>query len=187
MTLTKAVKVLSKCEADLRALVATAADSGDYDVVLRITSWAKQIASMSGNAPAFAPGRSPETESPKKTKVRPTYPRFLRRGDHLVKVGWSKRDKSEYEHKALREVALVLARAVASIGKEGRIFQVSTLVPLIDPKDGSEIPAYQVYLVVAWWRSAGLLDQHGRQGYSIPNASRLQQAVELAWTTLPNE
>lgn len=187
MTLTKAIKVLTKCEADLRGLVASAADSGDYDAVLRITSFAKQIASMSGAAPAVAPEKRPITDVSKKSTVRATYPRFLRRGDHLVKIGWSKRKKSEYEHKAPREAALVLARAAADVGKDGRIFPVDALSPFIAPKDGSEIPDYQVYLVIAWWRSAGLLDQHGRQGYSIPNSSQLQQAVESAWMKLLEE
>lgn len=187
MTLAKAIKVLTKCEEDLRALVAAAADSGDYDAVLRITSWAKQIASMSGAALAVAPEKRAATDSPKKAPVRPVYPRFLRRGDQLIKIGWSKREKSEYEHKAPRQTALILARVIAEAGKDGRIFQINGLLPLIDPKDGSEIPDYQVYLVVAWWRSSGLLDQHGRQGYSIPNAGQLQDAVESAWTKLLEE
>ena len=183
----KALKTLAKCEADLRALVSFAADSGDYDAVLRITSWAKQISVMLGNTSTVVLENKPGSESAKKLVTRPTYPRFLRRGDQLVKVGWSKREKSEYEHKAPRQSALVLARAAAEAGKDGRIFQINALLPLSDPKDGTEIPDYQVYLVIAWWRSTGLLDQHGRQGYSIPNASQLYQAVESAWTRLQEE
>lgn len=183
----KAVKALAKCEADLRALVASAADSGDYDAVLRITSWAKQISSMSGGAPTSVPEKRPATEGTKKATPRPAYPRFVRRADQLIKIGWSKREKSEYEHKAPRLMALALARAAAEAGKDGRIFQINALLPLSDPKDGSEIPDYQVYLVIAWWRSAGLLDQHGRQGYSISNASQLHQAVESAWAKLLEE
>lgn len=187
MIMVKAAKVLAKCEADLRALVASAADGGDYDAVLRITSWAKQISVMTGGAPTVAPDKKPATEGAKKAASRSAYPRFVRRGDQLVKIGWSKREKSEYEHKTPRQAALVLARAATEAGKDGRIFQINALLPLSDPKDGSEIPDYQVYLVIAWWRSAGLLDQHGRQGYSIPNANQLSRAVESAWTKLLEE
>lgn len=187
MTMTKAAKVLAKCEADLRALVASAADSGDYDAVLRITSWAKQISAMAGGAPAGAPEKKLATGGTKTIAARPAYPRFVRRGDHLVKIGWSRREKSEYEHKAPRQATLALAKAAAEAGTDGRIFQINPLLPLSDPKDGSEIPDYQVYLVIAWWRSAGLLDQHGRQGYSIPNATQLYQAVESAWARLLEE
>jgi hypothetical protein len=184
VSITKAVKILSKCEADLRALVASAADSGDYDAVLRITSWAKQISLMAVRVPNEMPEKRPTAERIKKIAAHHAYPRFAKRGDQLVKFGWSKREKSEYEHKAPRQAALVLARAAAEAGKDGRIIQVKALLPLRDPTDGSEIPDYQVYLIIAWWRSAGLLDQHGRQGYSIPNASQLYQAVESAWAKL---
>lgn len=188
MITAKAAKLLAKCEADLRALVASAADNGDYDAVLRITSWAKQLSAMSGGptTPASVE-RTPAANVEKKTKVRPAYPRFARRRDQLVKFGWSKREKSEYEHKAPRKVGSALARVAAEAGKDGRIFQINALLPLSDPADGSAIPDYQVYLVIAWWRNSGLLDQHGRQGYSIPKASQLHQAVESAWTSLPEE
>lgn len=180
----KAIKVLGKCEADLRALVGSAADSGDYDAVLRITSWAKQIAVMARETSVNAPEKRLVAEGTNKAEPRPAYPRFERRGDQLIKIGWSKREKSEYEHKAPWKAALILAKAAAEAGKDGRIFQVNALLPLSDPKDGTEIPDYQVYLVIAWWRSAGLLDQRGRQGYSIPNASQLHQAAESAWANL---
>lgn len=187
MVTLKAIKILERCEAELRELVASAAGSGDYDAVLRITSWARQISMMSGSTPASAPEKRPGAEGPKKASTRRAYPRFVRRGDQIVKIGWSKREKSEYEHKAPRKAAQVLAKAAAEAGKDGRIFQINALLPLSDPKDGSEFPDYQVYLVIAWWRSVGLLDQHGRQGYSIPNSSQLHQAVESAWTNLLEE
>ncbi|MGH9641382.1 MAG: hypothetical protein ACRD3Q_03060 [Terriglobales bacterium] len=185
MSTERAIKILAKCEADLRALVSIAADNADYDAVLRITSWAKQVSSMAmGSASQSMP-------RPGSSRTRPTirgaYPRFAKRGDQLVKFGWSKREKSEYEHKAPREAALALARAVSQAGKDGRVFQINALLPLTNSTDASETPDYQVYLVIAWWRSAGLLDQHGRQGYSIPNPSQLHQAVESAWAKLPEE
>jgi hypothetical protein len=182
MALNKALKVLARCEADLRSIVTSAADNGDYDAVLRITSWAKQISLMLGNAQPPSTERKPSAETAKRTTA-PAYPRFARRGDQLIKIGWSKSDKSEYEHKAPHRAAQLLARVVADAGKDGRIFQLGGLMPLADSA-GNEIPDYQVYVVIAWWRSIGLLDQHGRQGYSIPNSNQLLQAVESAWTKL---
>jgi hypothetical protein len=187
MTMVKARKILTKCEAELRALVGSAAESGDYDAVMRITSWAKQISVMTGSAPASAPERKMAPEGAKKITAPPAYPRFVRRGDQLVKIGWSKSEKSEYEHKTPRQAALTLAKAVAEAGKDGRVFQIDALLPLRDAKDGTETPDYQVYIVIAWWRSAGLLDQHGRRGYSIPDASQLPLAVESAWAKLLEE
>lgn len=186
MSTAKAIKILAKCEGELRALVSTSASNGDYDAVLRITSWAKQISAFSSGGAIAAAERRPANTGQRKLANRADYPRFARRGDQLVKIGWSKREKREYEHKAPRQAAMLLAKTAADVGRDGRIFQVNALLPLLDG-DGSEIPDYQIYVVVAWWRSAGLLDQHGRQGYSIPEASRLSQAVESAWGRLAED
>lgn len=189
MAIAKALKILAKSEADLRALVASAADTGDYDAVLRITEWAKQLSAMSGSEAKWSDvnrGAAPPTAK-RSVNAQAAYPRFSKRGDQLVKTGWSKREKTEYQHKTPRQVAGVLARAVAEVGKDGRIFQVANLLPLTNSADGSEIPDYQVYLVIAWWRTVGLLDQHGRQGYSLPKPSRLLESVESAWAELPEE
>jgi hypothetical protein len=190
MIATKALEVLAKCESDLRALVASAADSGDYDSVMRITLWAKQVAAMSSSEPRLSRTTNDNkmvAKSKRSSIAGTAYPRFLRRRDQLVKIGWSKRKKAEYEHKAPHQVALALAQLVGEAGNDGRIFQVATLLPLKNPADGTEIPGYQIYLVIAWWRSVGLLDQHGRQGYSLPKAARLLQSVESAWAALPEE
>lgn len=185
MALDSAIKALKKCETELRSLVATAADDGDYDSVLRITSWAKEISNM---AAASTPREATAHHgSPKKPQSPAKYPRFVRRGDQLLKFGWSKREKAEYEHKAPLQVALALACAVKELGQNGRIFQISELLPLNDPAKGNGIPGYQVYLVVAWWRNVGLVDRHGRRGYSIASVAQLQQAVESEWLKLPED
>lgn len=187
MITAKAIKILAKCEAELRALVVSGADSGDYDAVIQIISWAKQLSAMSAGGTDSTTEKRTASNFNKKRSVRSAYPRFARRGDQLVKFGWSKREKSEYEHKASHQAALVLGRVAAEAGKDGRIFQINALLPLRNPTDGSEIPDYQVYLIIAWWRSAALLDQHGRQGYSIPKAGQLLQSVESAWVKLAEE
>jgi hypothetical protein len=186
MTAEKAFKILTKCEADLRALVASAASAGDYNEVMRITSLAKQISMMVKGWATSNPERRRGSES---NNRRPSgaYPRFAKRGDQLVKFGWSKREKREYEHKAPREAVAGLARAAGAAGKDGRIFQVSELLGLQNQTDATEIPDYQVYLVVAWWRSADILDQHGRQGYSLIRADEFPQSVESAWAKLTVE
>ena len=44
---------------------------------------------------------------------------------------------------------------------------------LTGPQLGTEIPTYQAYLCLAWLRGAALIEQHGRQGYSVPAAAQL--------------
>jgi len=182
MPVIKAQAALAKCESELRTLLGQAASAGDYDSVLKLTSWARTVAALAGVSPPPPPL---PTKSPTRKKALVTnYPRFERRGDSLVKIGWSKREKAEYEHKApLRAVAMV-ADEVMKKGAEGRIFQISALPPCLAPDGETIVPDYQVYLIVAWWRAKGLLEQHGRQGYSIPKPNDFASAVEHACNDL---
>jgi len=50
-----------------------------------------------------------------------------------------------------------------------------------------QVPDYQVYLIFAWFRTIGLVDQHGRQGYSLPKPDSLDADLDAAWTALPTK
>ena len=113
------------------------------------------------------------------------YPKFFREGDSLVKVGWSKREKGEYEHKSPKAVLSILAAALAKAGERKRRFTMDDILPLKNPADGSELPDYQVYVCLAWLRHAGLVTQHGRKGYSIPKGGDLVPGVEKQWQKVP--
>jgi hypothetical protein len=113
------------------------------------------------------------------------YPKFARRGSHLVKIAWSRKQKKEYQHKAPRHVALLLAGVLAEAGHDGRVVQMGDLLPIRED-DGSEVPSYQAYLALAWLKKSGLVDQHGRQGYSVPKTSGLREAVDSMWDALPH-
>lgn len=111
------------------------------------------------------------------------YPKFLRDGDSLVKIGWSKKEKATYEHKAPRRILTALAGALEKTGRGGKRFGFEELLPLPDP-DGGEIPSYQAYLALAWLRAENLLTQHGRQGYSIPDGTDLTTLITERWEEL---
>ena len=183
-----AIEVLRHCESELRRLLTAAANVGDYDSVLKLTSWARQLASLaasaSDNTIAQKGSITVGTTSSTRPVKRMEYPRFGRRGGSLVKVGWSKREKKEYEHKALKRAVDVLISTLIRAGANGRIFKADDILPLADTDDGTEIPAYQVYLILAWLRNLGLIDQHGRQGYSITKPKELSGVVESAWQAL---
>lgn len=188
--LDKAKKVLAACEADLRELLAQAAAAGDYDSVVQITTWAKEIAVIAGHKPRPQVSKPAQAAPAPKAKARvraKDYPKFQRRGTNLVKIGWSKRSRDEYEHKAPWSAAKPIAKALARLGAGGRVFQVPELLPLTDTDQGTEIPDYQVYLMFAWLRVTQLIDQHGRQGYSLPKAATLESDMETAWKALPTK
>jgi hypothetical protein len=91
--------------------------------------------------------------------------------------------KGEYQHKAPYSVLLALADAMVESGRDGRIFSTEDLLPI--QADGASVPAYQAYLGIALFKHGGLIDQHGRQGYSIPQPSKFKDAVIKVWGTLP--
>jgi hypothetical protein len=110
------------------------------------------------------------------------YPRFVREGDNLVKIGWSKSQRAEYEHKSPKRLLAALCAALT--GAKGKRITMDGVLPLKDPIDGSAFSDYQSYVCLAWLKSAGLVTQHGRQGYSLPKGIELEKSVETLWTNL---
>jgi hypothetical protein len=112
------------------------------------------------------------------------YPRFKREDDTLVKIGWSKSDKATYEHRSPRSILQNLARRIQEVGGNGLRFTTEQLLPLLDEK-GAELPSYQCYLCLAWLVADGLVDRHGRQGYTLHVQGDLNEAIDVAWQSLP--
>lgn len=117
-------------------------------------------------------------------KAKAEYPRFVREGDSLVKIAWSKSEGKPYEHRAPKGVIRALVQALSRAGAGGQRFTMEPLLPLKDPTDRSGIPDYQSYLTLAWLRSVGLIVQHGRQGYSLPEDVDLEQECARQWSEL---
>ena len=203
--LDRATELLRQAETELRDLLSEAAKSGDYPSVLRIAAWARTLtelvnADRSGGR-ALGPvnprvsgrtreqhGKAPKLSGAGTARPRGSdYPRFFRHGDELVRVAWSKREKKEYRHKASSTALKALAAVMAEKGTEGRMFSTDEFLPLRSGADGTEIPSYQVYVGISLFKQAGLIDQHGRQGYSIPRLADFKEAVEAVWKKLPQQ
>lgn len=137
-----------------------------------------------------APGRRGGSERSggaarsRRTPPKGEYPKFYRQGDHLVKVSWSKKDRDEYQHKAPRRVAELLAGAIAKRAANGRQFTSDDIFPLKDSQDGGEVPSYQAYAALAWFKTSGLVRPHGRRGYTAKNQGALQSMLPSAWERL---
>jgi hypothetical protein len=117
---------------------------------------------------------------------RREYPSFVRDGDSLIKIGWSKKDRSEYEHRAPRNALEKIVAAIAKLATSKSRFSVEELLSLVNSSSArDEIPTYQTYLCIAWLRQRGLLEQHGRQGYSCGISSGLKQVVDENWGEIP--
>jgi hypothetical protein len=193
-------QVLREAEQSLQRLLADAAINGDYAALPVLAEWAQRVASLldldvaaeeSLEKPVWsAPRTTKPTKKPSRKKRSAGYPKFVKDDDNLVKIGWSKRDGSEYEHKARKEVVRAVVTSISLAGRRGKRFTMETILPLKN-LDGSSIPDYQAYLVLAWLRSIELVTQHGRLGYTVPQDIDLADVVEDCWARLadrsPNE
>lgn len=197
--------LLRNCENQLRGLVADAVAHGDYDSALELTHYARGIADLMANARVETPVPTANTEhgfastktksglNGKKTSGKgsrrqkeKSYPKFAKSTDDLIKIGWSKKDKSEYVHKAPRQVVNLLVDRLLNLRMGPvEIFTTEDIFPLRDESNGAEVPTYQSYLALAWLRSVGLIAQHGRQGYSIRETENPHDLVSEKWNDLP--
>jgi hypothetical protein len=197
-TLQQAAKLLKDTEGKLRELVSAAASSGDYASVVQMAAWARTISELLKGTASEA--KTPTSSSPtqpngKRAKyalprgksshhMQKSYPQFFRQGDQLIRIAWSKREKKEYRHKAPLFVIKALAKAMAEKGTDGRVFSTDQFLPIPETGNG-EVPNYQAYVGISMFKQTGLIDQHGRQGYSIPRLAEFKDAVEAIWKKLP--
>ena len=111
------------------------------------------------------------------------YPRFERDGDKLVKLGWSKKQKSQYEHRAPHAAVLAFGRHVANHFGEGEVFAMESLLPVPD-ESGEEVPGYQAYLTLAWLKHVGAVEKKGRDGYVLRDGSLADGGLDRLWDAL---
>lgn len=128
-------------------------------------------------------GRSKKGAAKRKTPSR-KYPRFERDGDKLVKVGWSKKAREEYEHRAPIGVAECLLSAVRQNRQPGELFAAADILPLQD-SHGDAVPDYQSYLALKWLHTEGVVTKHGRDRYAIEPGYLDNDTLERLWAGLP--
>jgi hypothetical protein len=97
---------------------------------------------------------------------------------------WSKKSKKEYEHRVPKEIVLTFVRHLGQTIPAGTVFDVEGLLPVQD-LSGDEIPAYQVYVTLAWLRDAGVVEKKGRDGYVLREGSVVNGGIEDLWQSLP--
>jgi hypothetical protein len=201
---------LARCEADLQRFAVEAVASGDYPSARLGMELAEKVAALrtgldappQAAAPAPVPAATPTTpasaaKAGKTTRITATaiakrssenkaYPRFAREGDKLVKIGWSKRTKKEYEHKAPRAAVEAFVGCLRNKTRDDRMFTIDDLMPVPDPENDGDLPAYQVYLTLAWLRSLDTVKKHGRDGYSVKKDAITNTVLAQAWNRLPS-
>ncbi|GAA4854559.1 hypothetical protein [Luteimonas vadosa] len=182
-----AERAIQTAERSLKALLEEAIRAGHYDEVVQLAEAARVLASLvskgqveltcASDIAGTQNGGEPVIQPPRRAR-RSAYPRFEILGDRLVKTGWSKRAKAEYQHKATREGALHTFRALAT--SADRPFRMDDFLP-VQLEDGSELPTYQSYLVLAWLRDLGYIVKKGKDTYQWTDVEPDDSAFSMAW------
>lgn len=193
----KVLEILNKTENELREAIAEAARSGDYravelgrNVAVNIKELCERI---SGNGQLTTKSdpitKGTESKSQKKRKKvnrrsKPLdLPRFEVRNGSLFKIGWSKKQRSEYSHKVPRSAFDSIANAMTRLASEGTgPFAAEAVIEKLNASTEDTIPAYQVYVVLAALRSLDAISQVGREGYDIP--IDISEKVSNVWKEL---
>jgi len=185
--------ILSQTEGQLRDIIAEAAKQGDYRGVDAARHIAVSIQEIKGmvNERHSVPTKSdrigmPSNAVQKKRKSvskksrSAGYPRFRISENVLTKIGWSKRQKSEYTHKVSRSIFDRTLKSMVTLtnGRTGP-FTAEQIINVVNKSEEEFIPSYQVYIVIAFLRSTGCIQQQGRDGYHIP--IEVESKAEEAW------
>ncbi|GIK19121.1 MAG: hypothetical protein DYG93_00755 [Leptolyngbya sp. PLA2] len=198
----RAFNVIRHAEREIRGQIAEAAAAGAYETVERLSGIARRLAEMTAEATAApvalpvhssktatnteeSPAAKPRAREDRKALRKKQYPRFEKTRDTLIKIGWSKKRRDEYVHKAPKAGIDVVASRVTELGKKGRVFTNEELLPVKMGGGQGELPGYQAYVCLAWLRDIGAVEQHGRVGYSV-KGNNVAETVNKSWEALPN-
>lgn len=186
----QAVEVLVSTETALRDLAEQALSESDYGSLAEIARLVDRVAAIARDsgrpAAESATGQPARTGSRggKHLRLKKTYPIFVTDGDQLVKIGWSKSKRREYEQRAPRTILEALVSAIEPLGSEKRRWTMEDILPLTDPESGDELPNYQPYLCLRFLLDSGLVEKHGRNGYSLVHADGVRDRTASFWSAL---
>lgn len=190
--------VLADAEKSLRDIMQRELKAQRYSELAELAGMADGLAQLAkGRLKEPVRPRSVQPSMAKDQSVRPqkqpaknkstakrAYPRFERDGDKLVKVGWSKKAREEYEHRAPRNAVLAVSQHLSEKTSFGGVFVVDNLIPVYDSA-GQELPSYQVYLSLAWLRQAGAIEKRGRDGYVRVSDPLDGSLFDTLWDQIP--
>ncbi|MHC4571679.1 MAG: hypothetical protein ACYS0C_06350 [Planctomycetota bacterium] len=170
--------LLGRTEAELREMIADAAKAGDYRTVdlaktaaVGIQSLQTRITNPGGKvqAKAVSSGGKPKGKSASRRGGKARYPRFDVKKNSLIRIGWSKKERREYTHKAPKAVYDQTVRAMADLARSAAgPFMAEQIIEHLNQMGSETIPSYQVYVVIGLLRRANCIKQRGREGYDVP-------------------
>lgn len=189
----EAHSILERAIGGLQDLATKALKNNDYSAVSEIAHMAEQLHELaegrtygvaeSGVAEARPRPSAKKKRSSARKATSSKYPQFRRDGDKLVKIGWSKKGRKEYEHRAPDAAIHALYKSISKKFGAGEYFTAPDVLPLVTDA-GDELPDYQGYLVMKWLHSVGLIQKRGRDQYALVTGKDFSKEVKAHWATL---
>jgi Fe2+ or Zn2+ uptake regulation protein len=93
-------------------------------------------------------------------------------------VGWSKKKNREYVHKIPKDAFDQTVAVIAGLAEASSVSFTSDQIIEEAKRGGSPVPAYQVYLTLAFLREYGGIKKEGREGYA-GDAGLMNLAAEM--------
>lgn len=190
----KIIEILNKTESDIQEMIIEAAQAGDYRSVdmaraaaVNIKNLRTQISNPADKAnPMSMKGVSrAKRKAASRKGAKTDYPQFKVTKDTLIRIGWSKKQRREYIHKAPRFVFEQTVKAMTALSQSGAgPFTAEQIIEHIDSMESETIPSYQIYVVIGLLRRTNCIKQLGRDGYDIP--TELVEKAENKWSELSN-
>jgi hypothetical protein len=177
----KVLEILKRAEEELREAMAEAARAGEYrdvDICRGVAVNIKELCErISGNGFKLTKPTEEKEEHISRREQKKNarrgkpegLPRIEIRKGSLYRIGWSRKQKEEYEHKVPRTSFDTIVNTMSALSREGNgPFMAEAVIEKINATTEDSMPAYQVYVVLAALREWNLISQVGREGYNIP-------------------
>jgi hypothetical protein len=172
------IGILSKAESDLREVIVEAAQEGDYRSVDMARTAAVNVnnikvriknPSSKGQAKGVSGVAHRKRKGLSRKGGKSGYPKFDVKNDTLIRMGWSRKERSKYTHKTPRVVFDRTVEAMAALARsEGGPFMAEQIIEQVNHMESETVPSYQVYVVIGLLRKRECIKQVGREGYDIP-------------------
>ena len=190
--------ILSGAEQSLRELIIEAAQEGDYlgvdtarDMAVAVNQLINRLSdgesstkkNMVNNEIKGKKISRAKKRAGIKKKTPSGYPKFTVRDDTLVRIGWSKKEKREYQHKVPKSLFDLTIKTMGDLAKSRNgPFLAEEIIEQMNENSAESVPGYQVYVVIGFLREQGSIKQEGREGYKIP--LDLDKKAEKEWKKL---
>ncbi len=178
--------ILDQAERSLQEVIAEAAKAADYhnvDVARMAALEMDRIRKRVKGPPTEEKPQGPQPSTRRTGKRRgpkSAYPKFAVRNGTLIRIGWSKKNKREYTHKAPKTVFDQTIKAMASLSQMGNgSVMAEEIIERVTSVSLEHIPSYQIYTVLGLLNDRDCIQKVGREEFRWPE--QLEDNARKVW------